>query len=136
MISRVNSREIFISPRRNIMLDSRYNIATPHKPGYRMVVVGWDAPICSFFFQVWEEDDQKDEEPILWGGDEPREIPTIEQLQKRVAPYVEIPPEILEQIQRDYDQPWSPSPLQHQARKFFKEHGGRSGTQPDSPSST
>jgi hypothetical protein len=107
------------------MLDSRYNIATPHKPDYKLVVVGWDAPTCSFFFQVWEEDDQKDEEPILWGGDEPREIPTVEQLQIRVAPYVEIPPEILEQIQSDYDQPWSPSPLQQEARKFFEEHGGR-----------
>jgi hypothetical protein len=103
------------------MFDSRYNIATPHKPDYKLVVVGWDAPMCSFFFQVWEENDEEDEEPIVLGGYEPREIPTIEQLQRRVAPYVEIPSEILEQIQRDYDQPWSPSPLQQEARKFFSE---------------
>lgn len=103
------------------MFDSRYNIAIPNKPDYKLVVVGWDAPICSFFFQVWEEDDEEDEEPIVLGGYEPREIPTIEQLKIRVAPYIEIPPEILEQIQRDYDQPWSPSPLQQEARKFLIE---------------
>jgi hypothetical protein len=108
-----------------IMLDSRYTIAIPNKPDYKLVVLGWDAPMCSFFFQVWEVDDEEDEEPIVYGGYEQREIATVEQLQIRVAPYAEIPAEILEQIQRDYDQPWSPSPLQQQARKFFEEHGGR-----------
>jgi hypothetical protein len=103
------------------MFDSRYNIATPHKPDYKLVVVGWDAPTCSFFFQVWEEDDEKDEEPLFCGGYELREIVTVEELQIRVVLYIEIPPEILEQIQRDYDQPWSPSPLQQEARKFLIE---------------
>jgi hypothetical protein len=66
--------------------DSRYKIAlVEQNDECQMVVVGWDAPLCTFFFQVWEEDDETDEEPLVWGGYELGEMRVLEELQERVG---------------------------------------------------
>jgi hypothetical protein len=105
--------------------DSRYKIAlVEQNDECQMVVVGWDAPLCTFFFQVWEEDDETDEEPLVWGGYELGEMRVLEELQERVGPYAVIPPEILEKLREDFDRPWAPSQHQQAARKFLEDLGG------------
>ena len=46
-------------------------------------------------------------------------IPTISQLQAEIAPYATIPTEVIEQLQADYDQAWSPSPMQQLTRQMI-----------------
>jgi hypothetical protein len=102
--------------------DSRY-----HFPGLNpnhLISVGWDAPLTTFFAQVFDssDDDEDKNEPILWLGDEPRQIPTLEMLVKELAPFASIPPDILQNLENDHDQPWSPSPLQLLNRNLFESH--------------
>jgi hypothetical protein len=71
---------------------SRYPIPA-YDPNY-FVVVGWDAPLTTFFAQV--EDltiDDKQAALLLWIGDSDLAIPTINQLQAEIAPYATIPAE-------------------------------------------
>ena len=71
------------------------------------VVVGWDAPLSTFFAQVWDEravefgnpDDEP--EPLLWAGCHDGEIRTVEHLDRVLSPYGIVPPEIRERLDRD-----------------------------------
>jgi hypothetical protein len=101
--------------------ESRYDIAG-NNPKHE-ISVGWDAPLTTFFAQVFDSDSEDDmDEPVLWLGDEPMQIPTLELLIQRLAPFASIPPDILEKLQKDYDQPWSPSPLQQLNRKLYEKY--------------
>jgi hypothetical protein len=99
--------------------NSRYHFPG-HHPNH-LISVGWDAPLTTFFAQIFSSDEDEDE-PILWLGDEPRQIPTLEMLVKEVAEVATIPPDILENLVQDHDQPWSPSPLQLLNRKLYESH--------------
>lgn len=97
--------------------DSRY-----HFPGLKpnhLISVGWDAPLTTFFAQVFDSS-SNDDEPILWLGLEPMQIPTLEMLVKELAEVATIPPDILQHLEQDHDQPWSPSPLQLLNRKLYE----------------
>jgi hypothetical protein len=101
--------------------NSRYDFPG-HNPNHQ-ISVGWDAPLTTFFTQVFDSSSDDDEdEPILWLGLEPLQIPTLEMLVQRLAPFASIPTPILENLEHDHDQPWSPSPLQLLNRKLYESH--------------
>jgi hypothetical protein len=71
------------------------HILTAKDPALR-VVVGWDPPLATFFLQVEDlrKEDDEDEDPMVaWLGFEPDEIPTVEALAEKLAPWAEIPME-------------------------------------------
>ena len=97
---------------------SRYPIAA-YDPKY-IVVVGWDAPMTTFFAQVEDLtiNDEENDPIVFWIGDKDMAIPTISQLESEIAPYATISTEIIEQLQADYEQAWAPSPTQQFARQI------------------
>ncbi len=69
-------------------------------PGKRpelAITVGWDNPLRTYFAQV----DRVDGSCILWVGSEVRECPTAEALVVPLAPYVDLQPEMIEQLRAD-----------------------------------
>jgi hypothetical protein len=96
---------------------SRYQIPTIHRT--HEAFVGWDAPMTTFFAQVFDRNvKDRDEQLLLWMGDDDLAIPTLQHLQDAVADYATIPTNILTQLEADHDQAWAASPLQQQMRKF------------------
>ena len=67
------------------------------------IVVGWDSPLKSYFAQVWDGGSPGSGELRLWAGAGPDRIPTPEALAELVAPYGDIPAEVLEQLEEDYE---------------------------------
>ncbi|MBX9628259.1 MAG: hypothetical protein K2X82_30955 [Gemmataceae bacterium] len=67
------------------------------------IVVGWDPPLATFFAQVWDEriESEKEEPELLWVGCFAREVPTVDDLAARVAPFVTLTPEFRQQLARD-----------------------------------
>ncbi|GAB0119878.1 hypothetical protein [Acidisoma sp. 7E03] len=68
------------------------------------IVVGWDNPLQSFFAQVEraEDPEEDDDDPILlWVGAAPREVITVEDLARHMAPYAGLPADVAEQLRRD-----------------------------------
>jgi hypothetical protein len=68
------------------------------------VAVGWDNPLSTYFAQVSRPvDDDDEEDPILlWvGADRPREILTPEDLARHLAPFADLPPEMIDQLRAD-----------------------------------
>lgn len=100
---------------------SRYTV-TAIDPRYS-IELGWDAPMTTFFAQVLDSTIDIDEEEVdpivLWVGDSDMAIPTIDQLQAAIASYAILSPEVIEQLQADYDRTWTPSPLQQLNRRFI-----------------
>lgn len=80
---------------------SRYEIRgrRPHIA----LVVGWDAPLATYFAQAWDERSERDEDypDLLWVGCFAREIPTVEELAAHVAPFATLTPEFREHLSRD-----------------------------------
>ncbi|HEX3984483.1 MAG TPA: hypothetical protein VHX12_12370 [Acidisoma sp.] len=80
---------------------SRYDIPT-RDPGLS-AVVGWDNPLQSYFAQVLrpETADDGDDNVILWVGAAPREVITVEDLARHLAPFVDLAPQVAEQLRAD-----------------------------------
>lgn len=61
------------------------------------VVVGWDPPLNTFFAQAWDrtkdEDDPNAE--LLWIGCGYREIADLDLIGKAVAPWVQLPDDVI-----------------------------------------
>ena len=87
------------------------------------VVVGWVNPLSTFFAQVERVQDADDpREPVLlWIGSQLGEATQAEQLADPLAPYVELTPELVEQLRADgvADADRGPSVLQRAARARF-----------------
>lgn len=69
-----------------------------------IIVVGWDNPLQSFFAQVErpEDPEEDDDDPILlWVGATPREVITVEDLTRHLAPYAALPPEVAAQLRQE-----------------------------------
>lgn len=87
---------------------SRYSIGND-------IIVGWDNPLQTFFYQIWEEDDM-----VCGGGNWDKEIPTLEKLQEELALIdVEIPQNVLDDLIYDYGIREEPINLQKAVTKFF-----------------
>lgn len=69
------------------------------------VVVGWDNPLQTFFAQVARpeqaDDDDEDDHMLLWVGTEPREVITVDDLARHLAPFADLATEIAEQLRAD-----------------------------------
>jgi hypothetical protein len=80
---------------------SRYDIPT-RDPGLS-AVVGWDNPLQSYFAQVLrpETADDGDDNVVLWVGAAPREVITVEDLARHLAPFVDLAPQVAEQLRAD-----------------------------------
>jgi hypothetical protein len=80
---------------------SRYEI--PALGESLSVVVGWDNPLQSYFAQVSrpEQADDDDDTMLLWVGAAPREVITVEDLARHLAPFADLAPEIAEQLRAD-----------------------------------
>jgi hypothetical protein len=76
------------------------------------IVVGWDNPLGSYFAQVWDGGGHEERDLRLWVGAGPDLVSTTAALAALVAPYGEIPSEILAKLENDYGGRAEPTPLQ------------------------
>ena len=71
---------------------SRHNVSTNDPDKYECVV-GYDAPLDTYFGQVIDlETDNDTERMVLWVGTSVHEITGVERLSELVAPYATLPP--------------------------------------------
>lgn len=95
---------------------SRHEI--PARDQTLSVVAGWDNPLQTFFAQVARperaDDEDEDDPMLLWVGTEPREVITVEDLARHLAPFAELTAEAVEQLRADRaaDADRGPTPLQ------------------------
>ena len=92
---------------------SRYTIPA-HEARYH-VVVGWDAPLATFFGEVWDRtvpDEHNDAACVLWAGAALGALPTVEALQACLQAYATIPAAVVVQLQHDGATSRPRSPLQ------------------------
>jgi hypothetical protein len=82
---------------------SRHEI--PARDQALSVVVGWDNPLQTFFAQVARpergDDEDEDDPVLLWVGTEPREVITVEDLARHLAPFADLATEIAEQLRAE-----------------------------------
>lgn len=76
------------------------------------IVVGWDNPLESYFAQVWDGGELEKGNLRLWAGAGPERVTTVATLAMLVAPYGQIPAEILAQLAEEYGQRVGPTILQ------------------------
>jgi len=76
------------------------------------IVVGWDNPLKTYFAQVWDGGGQEKGDLKLWVGAGADKVPTPEALAELVAPYGDIPAEVLAQLEEDYEVRRAPTLLQ------------------------
>jgi hypothetical protein len=92
---------------------SRY-IIPAHEARYH-VVVGWDAPLATFFGEVWDTtvpDENDDAACVLWAGVALGALPTVDALQTCLEAFATIPPEVSAHLQQDGASTRPRSPLQ------------------------
>lgn len=75
---------------------SRYHLESSV---YADIVVGWDAPLGTYFVQVWNSKD--DDEPVLWLGTDLHELASVDALQVALADYCSVPLTVQEQLLND-----------------------------------
>lgn len=80
---------------------SRYDIK-PKNPEH-VVVVGWDAPLNSFFAQVKLKAADEEADPLLWFGATAPRIHDIDEVKRRLAPFADIPNEINVKLRANSD---------------------------------
>jgi hypothetical protein len=81
------------------------------------VAVGWDNPLSTYFAQVSRPVDDEDEEDpiILWvGADRPREIITVEDLARCLAPFADLSSEMMDRLRADRAAKLDQAPTQAQ----------------------
>ena len=97
---------------------SRYRI--PSKDKTHETYVGWDNPLQTYFAQVIDENVDK-EWVIFWVGGVPGEVSTVHSLEESLKEYADIPLDIKEKLQVDFNKRTEPTPLQKLGMKLFKE---------------
>ena len=71
---------------------SRYSVEAKD-PEKFTVMVGWDKDYQTFFAQVMRKDSDRDWDMALWKSTNPRELNSVEELQRAVKEFVDIPKE-------------------------------------------
>lgn len=56
--------------------------------------------------------DEEQNNIICWIGGDYDVVKTAQELKEKVSPYATIPDELIEQLQKDRDEPWTPGPAQ------------------------
>lgn len=83
---------------------SRYELRPrADRPDVIKVVLGWDRPLQTYFAQVFvrTEAEPDEGEATIWRGTEPGELPTAEAAIAVIAPYVEIPDDLVSKLRAD-----------------------------------
>lgn len=82
---------------------SRHEI--PARDQTLSVVVGWDNPLQTYFAQVArpeQADDEDEDDPmLLWVGTEPREVITVEDLARHLAPFADLATEMAQHLRAE-----------------------------------
>jgi len=81
---------------------SRHEI--PARDQSLSVVVGWDNPLQTFFAQVARTergDTDNDDHMLLWIGTDPREVVTVDDLARHLAPFADLPADVAERLRED-----------------------------------
>jgi hypothetical protein len=101
---------------------SRY-IIPAHEARYH-VVVGWDAPLATFFGEVWDptKDEDDDAACLLWAGAALGALPTVEALHTCLEPFATIPHAVSAQLQQDCATTPPRSPLQERLLQMMTPH--------------
>jgi hypothetical protein len=81
------------------------------------IVVGWDNPLKTYFAQVWDGGGPGQGELRLWIGAGRDRVPTAEALADLVAPYGELPADVLAQLEEDSELRTGPTPPQQPLSK-------------------
>ena len=91
---------------------SRYTL-NPVLPQHE-IIVGWDAPLNTFFGIIKDTSitDEEQNNIICWIGGDYDVVKTTQELKEKVSNYARIPDKLIEQLQRDRDQLWTPGPAQ------------------------
>ena len=79
------------------------------------VVVGWDAPLATFFGEVWDitvPDEDDEAACVVWAGAALRALPTVDALQTCLEAFATIPHAVSVQLQQDCAATSPRSPLQ------------------------
>jgi hypothetical protein len=76
------------------------------------IVVGWDNPLKTYLAQVWDGGGPGQGELRLWVGAGCDRVPTAEMLAELVAPYGEVPADVLAQLDENYELRTGSAPLQ------------------------
>ena len=78
---------------------SRHTIRHAHLE----MVVGWDAPLQTFFAQVRDTTQPEDEAMVLWVGTAPHEIATVAALQWALVPFgAMVDAQVYQQLAEDW----------------------------------
>jgi hypothetical protein len=65
--------------------------------------VGWDPPLGTYFAQVYPNDGDLDDDPVLWIGSRPRQAPSLDALRGALQPYGAISDELAATLTQDCD---------------------------------
>lgn len=100
---------------------SRYSLKPlPERSDIFEVAVGWDPGLCTFFVMVFGVADVgRDPNVRHWLGGQPKQIATVEELERAVASYAKIPPELVGRLVNDQRDP-NASPPQRLSRLISK----------------
>jgi len=103
---------------------SRHTLVTTEE---RLVVVGWDDPMGTFFAQEYDTtlpDDSEEEDLLWWVGYGMREIQTVEQLAAKLAERGhQLTEDAAKTLSAEAALPWTPGPLQQALGFTGKEDG-------------
>ena len=67
----------------------------------RWIDLGWDPSMRTFFAHVWEVGDDEDDGPFQSYGRRQGEVPTVERLERLVAPWADSPANLWQQLVED-----------------------------------
>lgn len=98
---------------------SRYLIPA-HNP-WLLVWVGWDAPLSTFFVQVYDPRLEADHEDcyLLLAGMEVAAVPTLTALTALLVPWAVLPGPVAQQLRHDQGTASEPTPLQRVLRRWL-----------------
>ncbi|MER6256808.1 hypothetical protein ABT224_36245 [Streptomyces sp. NPDC001584] len=72
-------------------------------PAGRTVLIGWDAPLASYFASVWDEREDEDAEDahLVFAGGAPYDISDVNTVLELVVPYAVVPEGLRDQLLTD-----------------------------------
>lgn len=103
---------------------SRYRIPPKSDPSLE-VIIGWDAPLSTFFCNVTRcarEDDPLDveDENLLLTGGNLRKHTSVESLQRAIMDFADIPQTVRSEMELDSMEPYEFSPIQQWVRNVLE----------------
>jgi len=108
---------------------SRYTI--PPNDRRFQVIVGWDAPLTTFFAQVFDmtvDAEEDDTACVLWVGADLQALTTVAAVQDALQAYATIAPDVAARLQHDQATTQPRSALQERMLQWLHGTGPRHGS--------